>query len=62
MYLQVYNKPRDMTPLLLFVGNKGAVGISFYFKGTSFCFVNCHLTSGDERNERYAFSSYSYVF
>uniref|UniRef100_K1QQH2 phosphatidylinositol-3,4,5-trisphosphate 5-phosphatase n=1 Tax=Magallana gigas TaxID=29159 RepID=K1QQH2_MAGGI len=34
------------------LGNKGAVGISFYFKGTSFCFVNCHLTSGDERNER----------
>ncbi|XP_061183284.1 phosphatidylinositol 3,4,5-trisphosphate 5-phosphatase 2-like isoform X5 [Saccostrea echinata] len=34
------------------LGNKGAVGISFYFKGTSFCFINCHLTSGDERNER----------
>ncbi|XP_062578331.1 phosphatidylinositol 3,4,5-trisphosphate 5-phosphatase 1-like isoform X1 [Saccostrea cucullata] len=34
------------------LGNKGAVAISFYFKGTSFCFVNCHLTSGDERNER----------
>ncbi|XP_022335405.2 phosphatidylinositol 3,4,5-trisphosphate 5-phosphatase 2A-like isoform X2 [Crassostrea virginica] len=34
------------------LGNKGAVAISFYFKGTSFCFVNCHLTSGDERGER----------
>ena len=34
------------------LGNKGAVGISFYFKGTSFCFINSHLTSGNERNER----------
>ncbi|KAK3094659.1 hypothetical protein FSP39_004619 [Pinctada imbricata] len=34
------------------LGNKGAVAISFYFKGTSFCFINSHLTSGDERNER----------
>ncbi|VDI78288.1 phosphatidylinositol-3,4,5-trisphosphate 5-phosphatase 2 [Mytilus galloprovincialis] len=34
------------------LGNKGAVGISFYFRGTSFCFINSHLTSGDERNER----------
>jgi hypothetical protein len=35
-----------------FSGNKGAVGISFYFRGTSFCFINSHLTSGNERNER----------
>ncbi|OWF40904.1 Phosphatidylinositol 3,4,5-trisphosphate 5-phosphatase 2 [Mizuhopecten yessoensis] len=34
------------------LGNKGGVGISFYFRGTSFCFVNTHLTSGDERNAR----------
>uniref|UniRef100_A0A7N8YF31 phosphatidylinositol-3,4,5-trisphosphate 5-phosphatase n=1 Tax=Mastacembelus armatus TaxID=205130 RepID=A0A7N8YF31_9TELE len=31
------------------LGNKGAVGISFLFNGTSFGFVNCHLTSGSEK-------------
>ncbi|XP_076005227.1 inositol polyphosphate phosphatase-like 1b isoform X2 [Genypterus blacodes] len=31
------------------LGNKGAVGISFIFSGTSFGFVNCHLTSGSEK-------------
>ncbi|XP_074529804.1 inositol polyphosphate phosphatase-like 1b isoform X2 [Halichoeres trimaculatus] len=31
------------------LGNKGAVGISFLFSGTSFGFVNCHLTSGSEK-------------
>ncbi|XP_041483163.1 phosphatidylinositol 3,4,5-trisphosphate 5-phosphatase 1-like isoform X3 [Lytechinus variegatus] len=31
------------------LGNKGAVGVSFSFNGTSFCFVNCHLTSGTEK-------------
>uniref|UniRef100_A0A7N5ZRR4 phosphatidylinositol-3,4,5-trisphosphate 5-phosphatase n=1 Tax=Anabas testudineus TaxID=64144 RepID=A0A7N5ZRR4_ANATE len=31
------------------LGNKGAVGVSFYFSGTSFGFVNCHLTSGSEK-------------
>ncbi|XP_033104067.1 phosphatidylinositol 3,4,5-trisphosphate 5-phosphatase 1-like isoform X2 [Anneissia japonica] len=31
------------------LGNKGAVGVSFYFNGTSFCFINCHLTSGTEK-------------
>uniref|UniRef100_A0A8D3E575 phosphatidylinositol-3,4,5-trisphosphate 5-phosphatase n=1 Tax=Scophthalmus maximus TaxID=52904 RepID=A0A8D3E575_SCOMX len=30
-------------------GNKGAVGVSFLFNGTSFGFVNCHLTSGSEK-------------
>ncbi|XP_072033461.1 phosphatidylinositol 3,4,5-trisphosphate 5-phosphatase 1-like isoform X2 [Amphiura filiformis] len=34
------------------LGNKGAVGVSFYFNGTSFCFVNCHLTSGTEKCHR----------
>ncbi|XP_052218774.1 phosphatidylinositol 3,4,5-trisphosphate 5-phosphatase 2A-like isoform X2 [Dreissena polymorpha] len=34
------------------LGNKGAVAISFYFNGTSFCFINTHLTSGDERCNR----------
>lgn len=34
-------------------GNKGAVAISFYFCGTSFCFINTHLTSGAERCNRY---------
>ncbi|XP_044061448.1 inositol polyphosphate phosphatase-like 1b isoform X2 [Siniperca chuatsi] len=31
------------------LGNKGAVGISLFFNGTSFGFVNCHLTSGSEK-------------
>lgn len=30
-------------------GNKGAVGVSFHFSGTSFGFVNCHLTSGSDK-------------
>lgn len=34
-------------------GNKGAVGVSFMFNGTSFGFVNCHLTSGNEKIARY---------
>ncbi|XP_060553619.1 phosphatidylinositol 3,4,5-trisphosphate 5-phosphatase 2-like isoform X2 [Ruditapes philippinarum] len=34
------------------LGNKGAVAISFYFNGSSFCFINAHLTSGDERCNR----------
>lgn len=38
--------------IVLFVGNKGVVGILFYFKGILFCFVNCYLILGDERNER----------
>ncbi|XP_041862783.1 phosphatidylinositol 3,4,5-trisphosphate 5-phosphatase 1 isoform X2 [Melanotaenia boesemani] len=40
------------------LGNKGAVGVSFMFGGTSFGFVNSHLTSGSEkklrRNQNYA--------
>nr|XP_057911273.1 inositol polyphosphate phosphatase-like 1b isoform X2 [Doryrhamphus excisus] len=31
------------------LGNKGAVGVSFHLNGTSFGFVNCHLTSGSEK-------------
>uniref|UniRef100_A0A671URG2 phosphatidylinositol-3,4,5-trisphosphate 5-phosphatase n=1 Tax=Sparus aurata TaxID=8175 RepID=A0A671URG2_SPAAU len=31
------------------LGNKGAVGVSFLFGGTSFGFVNCHLTSGSDK-------------
>ena len=38
----------------LLLGNKGAVGVSFMFNGTSFGFVNCHLTSGNEKIGRYA--------
>ncbi|XP_028400181.1 phosphatidylinositol 3,4,5-trisphosphate 5-phosphatase 2A-like isoform X2 [Dendronephthya gigantea] len=30
------------------LGNKGGVGISFEFLSTSLCFINCHLTSGNE--------------
>ncbi|XP_076804156.1 phosphatidylinositol 3,4,5-trisphosphate 5-phosphatase 2-like isoform X1 [Clavelina lepadiformis] len=39
------------------LGNKGAVAVSFQFGGTSFCFINAHLTSGAEkcgrRNQNY---------
>ncbi|XP_070538034.1 phosphatidylinositol 3,4,5-trisphosphate 5-phosphatase 2-like isoform X2 [Ptychodera flava] len=39
------------------LGNKGAVAISFNFNGTSLCFINSHLTSGNEkcarRNQNY---------
>ncbi|XP_041349218.1 phosphatidylinositol 3,4,5-trisphosphate 5-phosphatase 2A-like [Gigantopelta aegis] len=31
------------------LGNKGATAISFQFNGTSLCFINAHLTSGEER-------------
>ncbi|XP_069065934.1 phosphatidylinositol 3,4,5-trisphosphate 5-phosphatase 2-like isoform X2 [Pleurodeles waltl] len=34
------------------LGNKGAVGVSFLFNGTSFGFVNCHLASGCEKTSR----------
>ncbi|XP_053565904.1 phosphatidylinositol 3,4,5-trisphosphate 5-phosphatase 1 [Bombina bombina] len=34
------------------LGNKGAVGASFMFNGTSFGFVNSHLTSGSEKKLR----------
>ncbi|CAG5122547.1 unnamed protein product [Candidula unifasciata] len=34
------------------LGNKGAVAISFLLSGTSFCFINAHLASGEERLDR----------
>uniref|UniRef100_A0AAR2JZJ7 phosphatidylinositol-3,4,5-trisphosphate 5-phosphatase n=1 Tax=Pygocentrus nattereri TaxID=42514 RepID=A0AAR2JZJ7_PYGNA len=34
------------------LGNKGAVGVSFMLNGTSFGFVNSHLTSGSEKKFR----------
>uniref|UniRef100_A0A3Q2PP66 phosphatidylinositol-3,4,5-trisphosphate 5-phosphatase n=1 Tax=Fundulus heteroclitus TaxID=8078 RepID=A0A3Q2PP66_FUNHE len=35
------------------LGNKGGVGVSFLFNGTSFGFVNCHLTSGSDKVLRF---------
>ena len=42
--------PNPCTSPLL--GNKGAVGISFYFGSLSLCFVSSHLTSGSEKCHR----------
>ena len=42
----------DFSLLLLPLGNKGAVGVSFMFNGTSLGFVNSHLTSGSEKKLR----------
>lgn len=43
------------------LGNKGAVGVSFMFNGTSFGFVNCHLTSGNEKIARYLPQPYTHT-
>lgn len=34
------------------LGNKGGVGISFFFGNISLCFINSHLTSGNEKCTR----------
>lgn len=44
--------------IVVLKGNKGAVGVSFMFNGTSFGFVNCHLTSGNEKITRYSYTPY----
>jgi hypothetical protein len=39
------------------MGNKGAVGVSFFLGGTALCFINCHLAAGSmkwaKRNANY---------
>ena len=35
------------------VGNKGGVGITFFYGSVSMCFINCHLTSGNEKCSRF---------
>lgn len=42
----------DVLIFWYFVGNKGAVGVSFMFNRSSFGFVNSHLTSGSEKKLR----------
>ncbi|CAI8000462.1 Phosphatidylinositol 3,4,5-trisphosphate 5-phosphatase 2 [Geodia barretti] len=34
------------------LGNKGGVGITFFYGSVSMCFINCHLTSGNEKCSR----------
>ena len=43
-----------------FLGNKGGVGISLFYGSVSLCFVNCHLTSGNEKCSRYHYT-YMYI-
>ncbi|KAG8135816.1 hypothetical protein E2320_008799 [Naja naja] len=43
------------------LGNKGAVGVSFMFNGTSFGFVNSHLTSGSEKKQRVFQANQNYM-
>ena len=48
--------------LLLYIGNKGGVGISFFYGSVSMCFINCHLTSGNEKCGRFEiFLAHMYV-
>lgn len=51
----VFNQTGISVSLVIYPvsGNKGAVGVSFFFNGTSFGFVNCHLTSGSDKVLRY---------
>ncbi|CAF1042674.1 unnamed protein product [Rotaria sp. Silwood1] len=49
-------------------GNKGGVGIRFEFNQTSLCFVNCHLSAGENshafclRNKQYSLIHQSMLF
>ena len=45
MYIHVHG-------LFMLLGNKGGVGISIFFGSVSLCFINCHLTSGNEKCNR----------
>uniref|UniRef100_A0A8C2GFB7 phosphatidylinositol-3,4,5-trisphosphate 5-phosphatase n=1 Tax=Cyprinus carpio TaxID=7962 RepID=A0A8C2GFB7_CYPCA len=52
-YTETDYKPVRHAAAPIFINrNKGAVGVSFMFNGTSFGFVNCHLTSGNEKIHR----------
>lgn len=39
-------KKSEATGIGNVMGNKGAVGISFFLNETSFCFIGCHLAAG----------------
>lgn len=49
---QTSRPPPELSAQHIPAGNKGAVGVSFLFNGTSFGFINCHLASGSEKTHR----------
>ena len=42
-YMKELDSDEIPTGFLNFVGNKGAIGISFKLSGVSFLFMNCHF-------------------
>ncbi|CAF3800398.1 unnamed protein product [Rotaria sordida] len=59
---------RVRTGFMNLFGNKGAVGIRFEFNQTSLCFINCHLSQGENshgfhlRNKQYSLIHQSMLF